>query len=303
MDKRHFTVVEKNGKEHGLYVSSTPSSAAKKAVSKLCASNKSKKVEFYVREITQGSKKKTYGAYLGEMKKLKVPIELKGRVIKYEPVAKLSKKSISKKGGMNRLGNEGSSAVENNSEELPKITEELTVEQFNTIVCAMIDYLIKENILEYEPDYEPDKNNEVGKGYTKWGESNSSRLHYFRINFDKFKEIIKKHLKIDGETLWGFQDVYFDKIRLFDEINKIIDKIEIIPHKRGHTNRKEMTDERSKIKTLISTIVTVIKKIMEHNNEPCETNDQFDNFRQFKKFNFHIEKMLLERYYDDLSNN
>ena len=32
MDKRHFTVVEKNGKEHGLYVSSTPSSAAKKAV-------------------------------------------------------------------------------------------------------------------------------------------------------------------------------------------------------------------------------------------------------------------------------
>ena len=55
MDKRHFTVVEKGGKEHGRYVSSTPSSAAKKAVSKLCASNKSKKVEFYLREITQGS--------------------------------------------------------------------------------------------------------------------------------------------------------------------------------------------------------------------------------------------------------
>jgi len=84
MNKRHFTVVEKNGKEHGLYVSSTPSSAAKKAVSKLCASNKSKKVEFYVREITQGSKKKTYGLYQGEMKKLKAPIELKGRIIKYE---------------------------------------------------------------------------------------------------------------------------------------------------------------------------------------------------------------------------
>ncbi len=55
MDKRHFTVVEKGGKEHGLYISSNPSSAAKKAVSKLCASNKSKKVEFYLREITQGS--------------------------------------------------------------------------------------------------------------------------------------------------------------------------------------------------------------------------------------------------------
>ena len=58
--KRHFTVVMGN-KEHGLYVSSTPSSAAKKAVTKLCAANKGKKVEFHIREITQGSKKKTYG--------------------------------------------------------------------------------------------------------------------------------------------------------------------------------------------------------------------------------------------------
>jgi len=83
MDKRHFTVVI-GSKENGLYISSNPSSAAKKAVSKLCASNKSKKVEFCLREITQGSKKKTYGPYLGEMKKLKKPIELKGRVIRYE---------------------------------------------------------------------------------------------------------------------------------------------------------------------------------------------------------------------------
>lgn len=83
MDKRHFTVII-GSKEHGLYISSKPSSAAKKAVSKLCASNKSKKVEFSLREITQGSKKKTYGPYLGEMKKLKKPIELKGRVIRYE---------------------------------------------------------------------------------------------------------------------------------------------------------------------------------------------------------------------------
>ena len=96
MDKRHFTVVEHGGKEHGLYVSSNPSSAAKKAVSKLCASNKSKKVEFYLREITQGSKKKTYGPYLGEMKKLKTPIELKERVIKYEIKLNLNKRKSSK---------------------------------------------------------------------------------------------------------------------------------------------------------------------------------------------------------------
>jgi hypothetical protein len=97
--KRHFTVVM-GGKEHGLYVSSTPSSAAKKAVTKLCAANKSKKVEFHMREITQDSKKKTYGPYNGHIEKLKEPIELKGRVIKYKPVAKLSGKTGAKKGGM-----------------------------------------------------------------------------------------------------------------------------------------------------------------------------------------------------------
>ena len=89
--KRHFTVAM-GDKEHGFYVSSTPSSAAKKVVTKLCAENKSKKVEFCIREITQGSKKKTYGPYLGYVKKLKEPIELKGRVIKYKPFVKLVKK-------------------------------------------------------------------------------------------------------------------------------------------------------------------------------------------------------------------
>jgi hypothetical protein len=97
--KRHFTVVMGN-KEHGLYVSSSPSSAARKAVSKLCATDKKRKVQFSIREITQGSKKKTYGPYLGEIEKLKEPIELKGRVIKYKPVVLLKPKSSAKKGGM-----------------------------------------------------------------------------------------------------------------------------------------------------------------------------------------------------------
>jgi hypothetical protein len=99
MNKRHFTVVI-GSKENGLYVSSKPSSAAKKAVTKLCTSNKSKKVEFYLREITQGSKKKTFGPYLGEMKKLKTPIELKGRVIRYETIVHLKKVKNNMKGGL-----------------------------------------------------------------------------------------------------------------------------------------------------------------------------------------------------------
>ena len=105
--KRHFTVVM-GGKEHGLYVSSTPSSAAKKAVTKLCAANKSKKVEFSIREITQGSKKKTYGPYKGYIEKLKQPIKLKGRVIRYKPVAKLNgkanKKTVVKKKSLQKGG-------------------------------------------------------------------------------------------------------------------------------------------------------------------------------------------------------
>jgi hypothetical protein len=97
--KRHFTVVMGN-KEHGLYVSSTPSSAAKKAVTKLCAANKGKKVEFHIREITQGSKKKTYGPYEGYIEKLKKPIKLKSHVIEHKPVAKLSMKKSEMKGGV-----------------------------------------------------------------------------------------------------------------------------------------------------------------------------------------------------------
>lgn len=113
MEKRHFTVVI-GSKEHGLYVSSKPSSAAKKAVSKLCASNKSKKVEFCLREITQGSKKKTYGPYLGEMKKLKTPIELKGRVIRHEIKVHLKKgKRSTTKPAKKMLGGEEKKLTEN----------------------------------------------------------------------------------------------------------------------------------------------------------------------------------------------
>jgi len=108
--KRHFTVVMGN-KEHGIYVSSTPSSASRKAVTKLCSANKSKKVEFYMREITQGSKKKTYGPYVGHIEKLKEPIELKDRVIKYKPVAKLIGKKNTKKGVMKGGGYDASLSV------------------------------------------------------------------------------------------------------------------------------------------------------------------------------------------------
>jgi len=100
--KRHFTTVI-GKKEQGTYTSSSPSSAARKAVSKLCADDKNRKVEFYMRETTQGSEKKVYGMYVGYMEKLKKPIELKGRVIRYKPVAKLLKNKKMRGGVPNEL--------------------------------------------------------------------------------------------------------------------------------------------------------------------------------------------------------
>ncbi len=91
-DKRHFTVVE-GKKEHGLFVGRTPSSVAKKVVSKL--SKGGNKVVFELRETTQGSKKKVYGPYEGMKKKLKEPRKVGDRVYKYESIVK----KIEKKGG------------------------------------------------------------------------------------------------------------------------------------------------------------------------------------------------------------
>jgi len=138
--KRHFTVVI-GSKEHGLYVSSSPSSAARKAVSKLCATDKKRKVQFSIREITQGSKKKTYGPYLGYIEKLTEPIELKGRVIKYKPVAKLSGKTGAKKGGM-RGGN--CVKILNNIKN-KKIAEELKKDIDNLIPGDLVATIRKSN--------------------------------------------------------------------------------------------------------------------------------------------------------------
>ena len=120
--KRHFTAVIGN-KEQGSYVSSSPSSAARKAVSKLCAEDKKMKVKFSIRETTRDSNKKTYGPYIGYMQKLDKPVELKGRVIRYKPVAKLDKKSNKMKGGVIiGRGKEGFILHPNLNSKLIKIT-------------------------------------------------------------------------------------------------------------------------------------------------------------------------------------
>jgi hypothetical protein len=167
--KRHFTVVI-GGKEHGLYVSSTPSSAAKKAVTKLCSANKSKKVQFEIREITQGSKKKTYGPYEGHIEKLKEPIELKGRVIKYKSVAKLSGKSGVKKGGMRGGMKQFHTEISVNSKEIAELIKKELQESFKDNISVNIDLdeniyylMITTNLWEKDYKYLEDLSKKVDK--------------------------------------------------------------------------------------------------------------------------------------------
>ena len=61
-----------NSKEYSPFYSSTPSLAARKFFSSINKSNQIKsKIEFYVKETTEGSKKKIYGPYIGSKKKSK----------------------------------------------------------------------------------------------------------------------------------------------------------------------------------------------------------------------------------------
>jgi hypothetical protein len=207
--KRHFTVVMGN-KSHGLYLSSIPSSAARKAVTKLCTANKGKKVEFYIREITQGSKKKTYGPYLGYIEKLDKPIELKGRVIQYKPVVKLigktSKKIVVKKmkGG---LIQQVEIIFEGNLNDIKKITD-------NWISESLFDFDLK--FYKFEKKIIREKNKLIIR-LRNLSDENLAKL--YSLDFcnsvfdmfieygseiedkDNFKIYIKKYLSNNKETL------------------------------------------------------------------------------------------------------
>lgn len=91
--KRYFTIII-DSKESGRYISSSPLSVAKKVLSKLLTVYKCKKIEYYIRETTKSSKKKIYGPYLGEMKKLENPIKLKNNIIYYKPSVHIKKEKI-----------------------------------------------------------------------------------------------------------------------------------------------------------------------------------------------------------------
>jgi len=190
--KRHFTVVI-GKKEHGLYISLIPSSAAKKAVTKLCASNKSKKVEFYMREITLGSKKKTYGPYEGYIEKLKEPIELKGRVIKYKPVAKLRKKSGGGEGNLKNRVPYTALMPTNVNDLYPLPPQSLSTPHISRNKLNKSIFLNKNRLKKFITKHYP---NEIDDFFDYLYESNGFQADLNFLNKNKnSREIKKKELK------------------------------------------------------------------------------------------------------------
>jgi hypothetical protein len=202
--KRHFTVVMGN-KEHGLYVSSTPSSAAKKAVTKLCTANKSKKVEFHIREITQGSKKKTYGPYIGYIEKLKEPIELKGRVIQYKPVAKLIGKEGKKMKGGEEKGLEYS--FNNLSNESGKISGNI-LNKKNKFLGQNLNIAKKEQNEEQKKKIELDKKlKEIQQTFKKFKNQENKNKEEAKI-MRKIANTAKEEKKKSEEYFKKLQERY-----------------------------------------------------------------------------------------------
>ena len=232
--KRHFTVVI-GSKEHGLYISSSPSSAARKAISKLCATDKKRKVQFHIREITQGSKKKTYGPYLGYIEKLAKPIELKGRVIKYKPVAKLSgktgKKSAVKKGGMRggiNLSNKkggmertGASSASNSKKRIypGNLHEVKSREELLSLITWL--QCVKNEYESIRSSHQRNRSNHYEKSniYPNY-KDRTKNLNPNRFNAFSTREELRRHvLRMLGHE---FEDIPYDSEELNYLINYII---------------------------------------------------------------------------------
>jgi len=215
--KRHFTAVIGN-KEQGTYVSSSPSSAARKAVSKLCADDKKRKVVFSIREITQGSDKKIYGPYIGYMQKLDKPVELEGRVIRYKPVAKLDKKGSKMKGGVIiGRGKEGFILHPNlNSKKMNEVSKLIKITNKDKI----------KNIMDYESRLITiDKSGQYHIPIISGREYNSNNIN--KNNLDKNKNKIKelKEFNPNFKITYKYGGISIDEfLKKFEEYSRIVNK-------------------------------------------------------------------------------
>ena len=215
--KRHFKVVIGN-KEHGLYISSTPSSAARKAVSKLCADNKNKKVEFCMRETTQGSNKKIYGPYLGEIKKLNKPIELEGHIIRYKPIAKLNKKISKMKGGeVLGIGEEGIVIYPNiNSKKKTQVSKLIEISPEK--IAELLRFEEALNIIDPAGKYHvrmiPDKTNKLSNDFYNMTSINNSNKIEFKREMNQREKNNRKKIRPNFKITYDYGGISIEKFVL-----------------------------------------------------------------------------------------
>jgi hypothetical protein len=267
--KRHFTVVI-GSKEHGLYCSSSPSSAARKAVSKLCGKENGKRVEFCIREITQGSKKKTYGPYLGHIEKLAKPIQLKGRLVERTPVVRLKPKSSAKKGGMRGGGIEDINIILGNCGRLTRIG-------FWKNGCITLIHGNNKVVLYYN---EKTKNLEV-RYFKNLNNNVYDCIYFIKLDELTIKDVNKIILYLFGKD----EDIRADENRHYNKIknsNKIKTKCDKLQHTENSNNKIKIIsdgDSDSDSVQLINSIINFVGK----SNDNTEIINKLQNILQISK--------------------
>jgi hypothetical protein len=176
----------------------------------LCADNKKKKVEFCIRETTQGSNKKTYGPYIGYMQKLDKPVELEGRIIQYKPIVKLQKKSRKMKGGMEIIGQGAEGIILR-----PNINNLRNISKVSKIIRATIEQ--QDELVKLEKSL--NEIDEIGRYHVKM-------LGYRRIKTKEINSIkhINKNTKEEMKIKFNFKITYeFGGISIEDFLDNFKD--------------------------------------------------------------------------------
>lgn len=100
----------------------------------------------------------------------------------------------------------------NCEEELPKITDNLTVDEFNTIVCAMIDHLFEEKLIAMPlPIEDPQE--------WKWKGYKEPKIGYFWLDYPN-DNYLKENLQMDGGDIMQWDS---------DNLQQVCEAIDTIP--------------------------------------------------------------------------
>jgi hypothetical protein len=136
----------------------------------------------------------------------------------------------------------------NCEEELSKITNNLAVDEFNIIVCAMIDHLFEEKLIEMPPPIEDPQE-------WKWKGYEEPKIGYFWLDYPN-DNYLKENLQMDGGDIMQWDS---------DNLQQVCEAIDTIPidGKKWGRYDWQIREELEKIKMIIHNIISVISAIYE----------------------------------------